>query len=206
MQVLLDDKPCDFEAHTVGQAIEGAAALARDRGRLIVDVSVDGSRWTDSRLGRPETESAVADVVRLVSAEPAELVRETFRQAREALVEVDRLQQEAAELLQSDRQAASMDTLSEAITIWLSVRQAVVQGAQLTGLDLNDVNTPHPIIESIHSLNQRLEILRTALTRRDLIGLSDALLYEFPEVIEGWQAALTELERRVEESTDGSCR
>ncbi len=50
MQILIDDLPCDLDANTVGEAIEGAADLARDRGRLIVDVTVDGARWTQADL------------------------------------------------------------------------------------------------------------------------------------------------------------
>ena len=47
MRVLLDDIPCDVTATTVSQAIEAAAVVANNKGRLIVEVSVDGSQWTE---------------------------------------------------------------------------------------------------------------------------------------------------------------
>ena len=55
MQVLLDDIPTDIAAQTVGEAIDAAADLADGRGRLIVDVSVDGTHWTQSELASATT-------------------------------------------------------------------------------------------------------------------------------------------------------
>ena len=92
MQILLDDIPCNVEARTVGEAIEGGADLARDRGRLIVDVTVDGSQLSEADLASPAQQTRTAQVVRLVTADPVELVRQTLDDAREALAEADELQ------------------------------------------------------------------------------------------------------------------
>ena len=199
MQILLDDIPCNVEARTVGEAIEGGADLARDRGRLIVDVTVDGSHLSEADLASPAQQTRTAQVVRLVTADPLELVRQTLNDAREALTEADELQREAAELLQSDEHTVSMDRLTEAISIWLCVQEAVIKGAQLIGLDL-DAERPdgeENLPEAILCLKERLTAVRRALQDRDEIGLADTLLYEFPQVIERWRRLLGDLQGRL---------
>lgn len=198
MRILLDDIPCDVTATTVSQAIEAAAAVANDKGRLIVEVSVDGSQWSEQRLASPEAQASNADVVCLTSAAPAEMVRETFADAAEALGVADDLQQEAAELLQAGQHRVSMDKLQEAISIWLSVQQAIVKSAQLIGLNLDDVVVNEtPLTASISRLNERLQVVRSALHENDQIGLADTLLYEFPEVVGEWRDILDDLQQRV---------
>jgi hypothetical protein len=199
MQILLDDIPCHVQAQTVGEAIEGGAEVARDRGRLIVDVTVDGSHLSEADLTSSQQQTRTARIVRLVSADPVELVRETLNDAHDALAEVDGLQREAAELLQSDERTVAMDKLGEAISIWHCVQEAVTKGTQLIGLDL-DAERPdgdQDIPEAIHHLKERLNALRRALKDRDEIGLADTLLYEFPQVIEQWQKLLGDLQGRI---------
>ena len=198
MQILLDDIPCNVRARTVGEAIEGGADLARNRGRLIVDVTVDGFHLSATDLGSAQQHARTAQVVRLTTAEPVELVRQTFCDACEALTEADELQREAAQLLQSDQHTVSMDKLTEAISIWLCVQEAVIKGAQLMGLDLDaEGSGDQELPDAIRRLRERLDTVHRALQSRDEIGLADTLLYEFPLVIEQWQRVLAELQGRL---------
>ncbi len=198
MQILLDDIPCNVRARTVGEAIEGGADLARNRGRLIVDVTVDGFHLSATDLGSAQQHARTAQVVRLTTAEPVELVRQTFCDAGEALTEADELQREAAQLLQSDQHTVSMDKLTEAISIWLCVQEAVIKGAQLMGLDLDaEGSDDQELPDAIRRLRERLDAVHRALQSRDEIGLADTLLYEFPQVIEQWQRVLAELQGRL---------
>ncbi len=198
MQILIDDLPCDMDANTVGEAIEGAANLARDRGRLIVDVTVDGARWTQADLASTRRHAQTAQVVRFSSAEPTELVRHTFADAVDALTEAGELQREAAELLQSDKGTVAMDKLGEAISIWLGVQEAIVSGTQLLGLDLETVTIGgKPFAEAVRRLTDRLGAVRKGLKESDQIELADTLLYEFPPIIEEWRHLLAELQERI---------
>ncbi len=198
MQILIDDLPCDVDANTVGEAIEGAADIARDRGRLIVDVTVDGARWTEADLASTRRHAQTAHVVRFSSAEPIELVRHTFADAVDALTEADALQREAAELLQSDKGTVAMDKLGEAVSIWLSVQEAIVSGTQLVGLELETVTIGgKPLPEAIARLSDHLNAIRTGLKQSNVIELADTLLYEFPPIVEEWRRLLAELQQRI---------
>ncbi len=198
MQILIDDLPCDMDVSTVGEAIEGAADFARDRGRLIVEVTVDGALWTQADLASAQRHAQAAEIVRFSSAEPIELVRHTFADAVDALTDADELQRQAAELLQSDKGTVAMDKLGEAISIWLGVQEAIVSGTQLLGLDLETVTVGgKPLPEAVRRLADRLNAVRSGLKESNAIELADTLLYEFPPIVEEWRRLLSELQERI---------
>lgn len=198
MRILLDDIPCDVQARTIGEAIDAAASLAEDRGRLVVDVNVDGRHWSDADFACPNRAGDGAQVVRFTTARPAELVRQTFADAADALVDAGYLQRQAAELLQSDEHTVSFDKLNDAISIWLSVQEAVVKGSRLAGLDLDGVTVNGvPLIEAVNRLNERLGVVCSALRTGDRTGLADTLLYEFPPIVEEWRTVLDDLQQRL---------
>ncbi len=192
MQILLDEVPCELDAATVAEAVLAAAALARSQGRLIVDVSVDGTRWTEDS----SAPSAPASIVALTSAQPSVLVRETFAQAADALAEADSLQRAAAESLQSDRGLAAMDMLAGAMAIWEGVREAIVNGSAIGGLDLAAQGSG--LDAAVALLHGRLDALRGALHHGDLVAVADLLLYEFPEVVARWRVLLGDLRQQVQ--------
>ncbi len=200
MRILLDDTPCDLEAKTVGEAIDAAAEVARRLGRLIVEVTVDDTLWAEVELSSPKRLEASAEVVRLTSAEPRQLVNEAFTDAAEALADADELQQEAARLVQSDQYTVSMDKLNDALSIWLSVQEAIVKGSRIVGIDLDDVVVGERSINaSISRLNEWLLVIRNALTDSDQIALADTLLYELPEVVGEWRSIVDHLRHLARE-------
>ncbi len=204
MRILLDSDPCEMKAQTIGEAIATAATLAQTQGRLIIDVIVDGSRWSEEQLDSAEHNGATADTVEFITAEPRELVLRTFEDAAEALQDADILQKEAAELLQSDQSIICMDKLAEALSIWLTVQQAIVKGSQVVELQLDSISVKKtPITESIARLNENLQLLRSALQQDDQIAVADALLYEFPDIINEWKAILEHLQSLVEREMIG---
>lgn len=199
MHIYLDDRLCEVTAESVGQAIAAAADLAERDGRMIVEVHVDGEHWSERELGSPDHANITADEVRLISADPVELVSRTFADATEALDAADHLQQEAAELIQADERRKAMDRLANALSIWMAVQQAVERGAQLMSVDLNEVRISEVTAQStIEELAVHLRDMRTALEAEDPIQLSDTLMYELPEVVQQWRGLLRELQFRVQ--------
>ena len=204
MQILLDSDPCEMKAQTVGEAIAAAAALAQTQGRLIIDVIVDGLRWSEQQLDSAEQNDTTAETVEFITAEPKELVLQTFEDAADALSDADALQKEAAELLQSDQSIICMDKLAEALSIWLTVQQAIVKGSQVVELQLDNISVKKvPITESIARLNENLQLLRSALQQDDQVAVADALLYEFPDIINEWRTILEHLQSLVERDMAG---
>ena len=193
-----------MKAQTVGEAIAAAATLAQTRGRLIIDVIVDGLRWSERQLDSAEHKDTTAETIEFITAEPKELVLQTFEDAADALSDADALQKEAAELLQSDQSIVCMDKLAEALSIWLTVQQAIVKGSQVVELQLDNISVKKiPITESIARLNENLQLLRSALQQDDQVAVADALLYEFPDIINEWRTILEHIHSLVEREMTG---
>ena len=197
MRVLLDEQFCDVSADSVDQAIAAAAAIAQEQGRIIVEVMVDGRQWmTDDSQSPSDTSNIVAESpteVRLTSADPAELMNEIYTDASSALSDADQLQREAAELLQAGHTLEAMQKLGDAVSIWISVQQAVSMGAQLKGeLNRPDIGAipEQAIATAVEQLNGKLGEVRAALQRSDTVALADSLLYDLPDVVQQWRNLL----------------
>jgi hypothetical protein len=197
MRITLDEHPCDVHADSVEQAIAAAAALAETNGRMIVEVIVDGKALT--QLAGEELANTAREI-HLTSADPVELVCQTFTDAGEALRDADRLQQSAAELIQSDRIPAAMEKLGEAFAIWSSVQQAVTMGAEVIGFDL-EAELPGlqttSLNDAVEQLNTQLRVIEQALKTNDPVGLSDTLLYDLPQTVVVWRGLMESLRSRA---------
>ncbi|TVQ54873.1 MAG: hypothetical protein EA377_04465 [Phycisphaerales bacterium] len=199
MQIWLDTEPCDLQADSVGTAIAACASLAEERGRMIVEIEVDGESWGQQQLEQPECLGRVAGEVRLTSAEPRDLVQQTFTDAVAALEEAETMQTRAAEKIQADQQAEAMEEIREVCGIWLAVQQAVQQGTELIDVDLNELkvnDTTAPAI--IEQLRKQLMIIREQLEAQDHLALADTLLYDCPAVIQNWRDMLDSLQRGLD--------
>jgi hypothetical protein len=197
MRITLDEHLCNVHADSVEQAIAAAAELAEKNGRMIIEVMVDGKTLTE--LGEQEL-PVTANEVQLTSADPVELVCQTFVDAGEALRDADRLQQSAAELIQADRIPAAMDKLGEAFAIWSSVQQAVSMGTEVIGIDLQaqSQGPQHTSLnDAVEQLNVQLRLIEQALKSNDPVGLSDTLLYDLPQTVVVWRGLMEHLRATV---------
>lgn len=200
MRIYLDNELFSGDAATVGDAIAICCTAAEQKGRCVVEVIVDGQSLTNEQLGQTEITNASAEEVRLISAEPKALVTQIFTDASEALNEARAFQDDAAALLQADDRKSAMDQLSEAFSIWMSVQQAILQGSQLLGMDLDRATVnDKPVVEHVAALGQQLEAIQGQLEHDDLVGVADTLLYDLPEVVDQWQQMLKSLQAMIQD-------
>ena len=181
MRVLLDEIDTGLSPSNIADALANAAALAERAGRMVVDVHVDGVHWGEEDFGSPALVQRSASEVRLTTACPKELLRETFLHAAEAVLNADEQQRAAAKLLQEDRAKDAYPALLEALNTWSQVQVAIAQG-----LSLNIVTRDRALAagikidDALRSLEERLQTLKLAMSRQDHVAVSDCLLYEFP--------------------------
>jgi hypothetical protein len=181
MRILLDDRETTLRADTVGVALQEAATLAGQTGRMIVEIEVDGIAWCEEDLARPEHTARGATEVRLSTAHPAELLRDTFAHATEAVLNAEEIQRAAAKLMQSNREGEGLQKLLEALAVWGSVQTAVSRGLELGVLTRDDVRAAgNDLAGAVAVLAAQLRSLRTAMQSQDTTAVSDCLMYEFP--------------------------
>jgi hypothetical protein len=205
MRILLDETETSLKAQTVGDALRQAADLVGQRGRLIVEVEVDGIRWSEEDLATPETSERAAGELKLLTAHPAELLRETFTQASEAIVAVEEIQCEAAKRMQAGRTKEGLQALLEALAVWGAVQTGISRGLDIGVLSLDDLRARGLDVDgSMQALEAKLRDLRQAIVEQDYTALSDCLLYEFPAIAQRVAALLRALAREAEASANAA--
>ncbi len=197
MRILLDSQPCSVDAASLGEAIMVANDIAEERGRLVVEVLVDGMLLSDQELQEPALLESSPESVELKTTTAMALLSETFSSAAEAILEAEKIQGDAARLLQGSDALDGMKLLSTALGTWMEVHEAVVKGLLLAGEDPETLEIDHiRLTDAIASLQARLTELREAIATEDSSAICDCLLYEFPEVSEAWATLLGGLAHR----------
>lgn len=202
MQILLDEKPCELDAlapESVGEAVAAGSDVARKHGRLIVEVVVDGQVWSAEQLDNDELIQSGADEVRMISAKPGDLASSVFADAGAVLDGVEQHQTRAAEMIQAGQTDEGLREFNEALTLWVSVQQAVEQASELISIDLDtaEFGDGGSATEVLASLQQQLENIREQLRNQDLLGVADSLLYDLPAVLGQWRELLDHLSAEV---------
>lgn len=202
MRVLVDDVESGLEALPIGEAVQTAASEARRRGRIVVEVEIDGRPFAgaalDAILGCDNP--GAAEIVRLTTADLREQVGTVLDDAARELARADALQTSAAERIETSDSKGGMQQLGEALAIWGRVERAITLSTSLAEMPLESVTIDGiDAGQAVAELGDRLREIATALTARDAVGLSDTLLYDMPEITQRWRDLLAELRRRIVE-------
>ena len=198
MRILLDDHETTLKAETVGGALQEAATLVEKSGRLIVEVEVDGIAWCEEDLASAAHTARTASEIRLLTAHPAELLRDTLANATEAVLNADEIQRSAAKFMQANRETEGMQKLLEALAIWGSAQTAVSRGLELGVISRAEVHAAGIDLDgAIAALDAQLRALRDAMKSQDTTAVSDCLLYEFPTTTKRFASALAAIASEI---------
>ncbi|MBX3387657.1 MAG: hypothetical protein KF768_13900 [Phycisphaeraceae bacterium] len=209
MRLQLDGTTLRADRPTIKSALDAARTAAQARGRVIVEARIDGHAMGDEELTAPDDRELPNASLEFVSADPGSLVRVTLLELAPMLEEARARQQAAAEFVGTGDLATAFESLSRAFEIWNGVQQAVANGSELLGLELDSVavqlpSGPTTLAECVRTLAQGLGEIKRALSVQDLPGLSDALLYDMDVQTHAWDAALKALADRAAPPTSRS--
>lgn len=198
MAVYIDDQQVELSGERLSGVLAAAREYLRPRGRLIVEISVDGRSVTGEQLETQANAPVSDSEVRLASAAPDELVCSALDEARTALDQARDLQMAAAELLQQDQTQPAMKKIAEAVILWQQTQEIVIQSLGLTGIALDELRVDgRPSRELVQELIDQLRHVRQLVTDQDSIGLADTLAYEWPQTVELWDRLIEQLADRV---------
>jgi hypothetical protein len=198
MRIYLDDCETKLDAKDVAEGLAVAARVVEGNGRMIVEVQVDGIGWSEEDLANADFTARSAGELRLSTAHPATLLRDTMMHAADAVLNAEEIQRNAARLMQSDRFGEGLQSLLEALAVWGSVQTAVSRGLSL-GIVPRDalVRRGVDLDGAIAALDSRLRTLRDAMVAQDRTAISDCLMYEFPETSRRFAAMLAALAQEL---------
>ncbi|MGD9690461.1 MAG: hypothetical protein AB7K52_12045 [Phycisphaerales bacterium] len=201
MRVFLDDEPVAVTDPSVGAAVAAARSAAWARGRVVVEVKLDGRDLAEEELGA--SGPAGGAELRMLSAEPGALVAYSLKEVAGSLPNLRAAQTEAAERLQVGEFGPALSRLGEALAVWESLRRVVDEGPRLLGLEASTVpsgNGEGTIGDEVARLAGILSGLQAALQNQDWSSLADLLEGDLDEAADGWERALAALAERVARS------
>jgi hypothetical protein len=203
MVTFLDDVAVDLPGESLAAQLAAARDSLSPKGRMVVEVKVDGQTLDPDRLEAEQGEP-VSGELRIYSADPRALVIPTVEQARDQLVEAAQWQEEAADLLQQDNAAEAMKLIGQAFNAWQQTQQVVQQSAALLQIDLDDLELGgHRMPELVQALLEQLKALRDLIVANDTVALADVLAYEWPGTNETWIQVLDHFIQLLKQPGDG---
>jgi len=199
MAIFLDDEPVQLSGDNLGELIVSATRQLADEGRVVVEVMLDGNVLNAEELGKSQHEAMTDSEVRLTSADPSALAVATLCQVRDQLPLASSLHEQAAESLQQDNPADALKLLAEAISVWMQTQEAVLGSAGVVGLGLDEVKVgDEPMSGFTDELIKQLHGLKDLITAGDTVALADTLAYEWPPIVDRWDALIGELIQKIE--------
>jgi len=198
MRVLLDDIPLDIDRPTLACALETGVGRARQAGRVVIEIKLNGVALTDDQLADPSEEESPGAEVTMVTAEPVELVRATLMDGRHALAETIELQKAAAQMLHAGQTKDALQAVGETLGLWQAVQQVIQQATSLAGATPQTLTleppapgeAPIPLSTRVEELAETLIEIRDAMRAGDFTRLADALEYDLVEKAELWRTLL----------------
>ena len=200
MHVLLDGEAISVSQPTIAAALVAAKREAERRKRVVIEASMDGSPIADAWLEHPPTDARPGAEVRFVSADPMSLVRVTYLELADELATAARDQSAAAAAVQQGKLDEAMPRVSAALGVWQHVREGVVNGATLLGIDPASLRVraaqdepEKSVMEHIDGLARALTELKRAINASDWPGVADALEYDLKDQADRWRAVMNAL-------------
>jgi hypothetical protein len=200
MPVFLDDQAIELPGPSLGQLLDTARQQLADGGRVVVEVAVAGQKLDEQQIGERAAEDIADQEVRLFSADPKALAVETLDGVRHRLHDAEKLQQDAADLLQRDQPQEALQNVGRSIEAWLQVQQAVLQSAMLLGINLDQIDVDgQPAHELTSRALEQLHDVKGFLQNDDTVALADALQYEWPETAAQWSRLIDALIAKIQD-------
>jgi hypothetical protein len=198
MRVFLDEQPIQVDQPTLAAALSAGRAAADARSRVIVEVKLDGRPVSGPELDEPSQAPQPGSEVRLLTAEPRALVRTTLLDVADLLPQAREMQGQAARKFQAGQFQEAFADLTEALSVWDTVRQVVEQGPSLLGLSVMDLKLGgESMVTRVEGLSVRLGAVRSALTSQDWSTLADCLEGDLDAAAEDWATLLRALADQI---------
>jgi len=190
MRTTIDGENIQVTGTTLADALEAGTAAAQDRGRVLIEVAVDGHHVEGELLEAMLADPPSPAEVTLRTADPELLLRETFYDAVDALESIDGELTACATQIQGGQVAAALEQLHELLDTWQAVRTALECGAELLDRPLDALVPGHDLHERVQGLARCLTELRSAMVAEDLASLADLCEYDMREEGQLWRTAL----------------
>lgn len=190
MNAYLDDQPIALERDSLACAIRTARQAAERAGRIIVEVLVNEIPVTGEELDQASEKSLGGASVRMISADPVELVATSADAGVAALDNLSELQASAAGAFRIGRIAEAVEELDQVVGLWQSLTDLASRAAAITG----EASHSNQVNSMLNELAPCLNEFRSALANEDWSALADLLEYDLARHAGDWRKLLRSLQ------------
>ena len=198
MQVYLDDEAVIVSQPTLAAALEAGRDAAQNKGRVVIEATLDGEPIPDTLLDNPPDDPIEEAEVHFRTTDPAALVRTTLKDVGEAVEKIRPGQRHCAEQIQAGQLAEGLGSLADVLRIWEALHQTVANGSSLLGIDLDTITLSVDgndirVTEAVDQLSTHLGSIKRAVDNQDWSDLADVLMYDLDEQAALWSGLLAQL-------------
>jgi hypothetical protein len=179
--------PEDLGLKTVGELL----AHVQKENRLVVRMLIDGQEPDRKRIGSIRKSQIDGRTIFIETADPQKLAGDCLSEVSTQLEQAERMQSDAAKLLEKNSCALAMEKLAGCFSTWQHAEESVLKIAQLLRLDLGKVSVGETTLRELFSgFTRHLRKIRTALDTRDFKKLAHILTAETQECGQQWRLAI----------------
>lgn len=175
MKATLDGQSLTIDRPSLAAALQAGVTSAREQGRIIVEVFLDGQPVQGDALGEPSDDPLDGQHVEMTSTDPTSLVRVTLFDAADAMDSSKEEHAACAEMIHRGDIGAAMGSLGQLLSTWQAVREAVAHGGAAIGQPLSNFATAGTLDERTETLSKQLDDLKRAVGNDDLSTVADLL-------------------------------
>ena len=175
MKATLDGQSLTLDRPSLAAAIEAGASRAREQGRIVIEVFVDGTPVEGAALDQVSDEPLDGQHVEMTSTDPASLVRVTLFDAADAMDTSQDEHAACAEMIHRGEVTQAMGALAQLLATWQAVREAIIQGGAAVGQPLEAFASDGKLNERTDALSKQLDALKRAVADDDLPAVADLL-------------------------------
>jgi hypothetical protein len=167
--------------------------------RLVVQVLIDGEEPQTTHLGEVRRTLLENHIIYIETADPGTLALEVLDDVQRQLGDAETAKEESARLLQKNQSAKALEQLGRTIHIWQHAQESVSKVSELLRIDLAGVKVSERLLKDmLREFSEQLRQIKSALHQRDLVLLSDVLLYETSQTTENWRSVLHAMQQMIQ--------
>ena len=175
MKATLDGQDLSPSQPSLAAAIEAGATRAREQGRIVIEVFVDGQPVDGQGIDSASDEPLDGQHIEMTSTDPASLVRVTLFDAADAMDGSKDEHAACAEMIHRGDVSQAMASLAQLLGTWQAVREAIIQGGAAMGQPLGRYDATESLESRTEALSKQLDALKRAVADDDLPAVADLL-------------------------------
>jgi hypothetical protein len=199
VEVFVDHNQLEDVAFARGGTVEDAVRHIQTDlcapGRMVIRLRCDGVDVNGdtmvATLGQPAT---AVDRLEVFTDTKGALVADAMVQAAHSLGQTEEECGRVAELLTEGKTTEGIEALSQCVSAWQQIHDAVAKSIQMLEMDLAETTVnDQKLIDVLSRPKDVLLQIRDALQAQDHVLLADILQYELSDVTEQWHMIIAKL-------------